>query len=169
MRLYLIGFMASGKSWLGKELALASGLDFIDTDELFEERYRITILDFFSKYSEGLFRAFEQEILRETASLENTIISTGGGIPCFFDNMDFILASGQSIYLRMQAHELVTRIKGIKKQRPLLKEIDPSNMESAITNKLKEREPYYLRANYVFDGPDYPLEEILSMLQLNRK
>jgi shikimate kinase len=161
--------MASGKSWLGKELSLATGLNLIDTDELFEERYRITILDFFNKYGEDLFRTFEQEILKETASLENTIISTGGGVPCFFDNMDFILASGQSIYLRMQAHELVTRIKGIKKKRPLLKDIDPANMESVITNKLKEREPYYLRANYLFDGPDYPLEEILRILEPSRK
>jgi len=157
--------MASGKSWLGKELALAAGFDFIDIDTLFEERYRITILDFFSKYGEGLFRNLEREMLRETSILEKAIIATGGGAPCYFDNMDFILESGISIYLRMEVPELMKRIKVIKKKRPLLKEIDSDSLERHVTTKLQEREPFYLKANHVFDGPDYPIGEILKVMR----
>lgn len=158
--------MASGKSWLGKELAQASGLDFIDCDELFEERFRVTILDFFDKYGEGLFRNLEREILRETLTHNHAIIATGGGAPSSFDNMDFILKSGTSLYLRMEVHELINRITGIKKKRPLLKDIESSSLENYIRHQLQEREPYYLKANYVFDGPDYPLKEIIRTLGL---
>ncbi|MFH0755804.1 MAG: shikimate kinase [Bacteroidota bacterium] len=157
--------MASGKSWLGQELALTSGLTFIDIDELFEERYRITILDFFDKYGEVLFRKLERQMLRETGALENIVIATGGGAPCFFDNMEFILKSGRSLYLRMEVQELMSRIVGIKKKRPLLKDIEPSRLETYVKNQLAEREYYYLQANYVFDGPDYPMEEILKVLR----
>jgi len=157
--------MTSGKSWLGKDLALASGFDFIDIDDLFEERYRITILDFFQKYGESLFRSLEREMLRETGRLENAIVATGGGAPCFFDNMDFILKTGTSFYLRMAVPELMKRIKVIKKKRPLLTEVDSARLETYVTDKLREREPYYLRANYILNGPDYPIEEILKVMR----
>ncbi len=166
MRIYLIGYMASGKSWFGKELAFAAGLDFIDMDELFEERYRITILDFFERYGELLFRKLEREILKETITLENVVIATGGGAPCFSDNMDFILKSGKSIYLKIDFPLLMNRINGIKKKRPLIKDIASSSLEDYIKDQLAEREPCYLRANYIFDGPDYPIEEILKVLHL---
>lgn len=169
MRIYLIGFMASGKSWLGKELAKESGMEFIDCDELFEERYRITILDFFNKYGEELFRTLERKILRETIQFENTVIATGGGLPCFFDNMDFILKSGVSLYLRMECKELMSRIRGIKKKRPLLADIGSSGLENYVRDQLKEREPFYTKATYIFDGPDYPLQEIITTLKSNDK
>lgn len=156
--------MACGKSWLGQELATASGLDFIDIDELFEERYRIRILDFFDKYGEELFRKLEREVLEETTHADNVIIATGGGTPCFFDNMDFILKSGKSLYLRMEISALVSRIRGIKKKRPLLKNLNSVRLERFVREQLVEREPYYLRANYVFDGPEYPIEEIINAM-----
>ncbi|MBE0646163.1 MAG: shikimate kinase [Bacteroidales bacterium] len=165
MRVYLIGFMASGKSWLGKELAEASGLDFIDIDDLFEERYRITILDFFNKYGEDLFRTFERELLKETMVLDNVIVATGGGVPCYLDNMDMILQAGISIYLRVSVPDLMTRIKGIKKKRPLLKNVETTQLEQYVREMLVNREPYYLKADFVFDGPEYPVEEILRIMK----
>ena len=165
MRVYLIGYMASGKSWLGKELALGLGYHFIDLDEEFETRYRISILDFFEKYEESLFRSMEEIILRETGSLDRMVISTGGGAPCYFESMNFILASGVSIYLRMSIPDLVERISKIKKKRPLLKNVPPGEMETFIRNQLSEREKYYLQANHLFNGPDYPVQEILKILK----
>ncbi len=156
--------MASGKSWLGKELASATGLEFIDLDEQFEERYRVSVLDFFEKYGEPLFRKLERKILYETMAVDNVIISTGGGAPCYSDNMAFILKSGTSLYLRMEVPELISRIKGIKKKRPLLKDVDSTNLETFIRDQLADREPYYFQANFVFYGPDYPLEEIIRVL-----
>ncbi len=165
MRVYLIGYMASGKSWLGKELAAAMEYDFIDLDELFETRYRVSILDFFAKYGENLFRSLEENLLRETGSMDRMIISTGGGAPGHFDNMAFILKSGTSIYLRMTLPDLLERISGMKKKRPLLKDIPSSEMESFISRQLAEREPFYLQANHIFDGPDYPIQEIVNVLR----
>lgn len=166
VRVYLIGYMASGKSWLGKELASATVLDFLDLDELFESRYKVSILDFFEKYGEPLFRKLERELLHETMDSDNLVISTGGGAPCYFDNMDIILKSGTSLYLRMEIPELIGRIKGIKKKRPLLKNVSSARLEGYIRDQLVEREPYYLRANYVFNGPDYSVENIIKVLEL---
>jgi len=160
--------MASGKSWLGKELASATGLGFVDLDDLFEERYRLSILDFFEKYGELLFRKIERELLHETMAVDNVIISTGGGAPCFFDNMDFILKSGTSLYLRMEVPELMSRIKGIRKKRPLLKDVDSTSLEAYVRDQLTEREPFYLQANFVFGGPDYSVENIIEVLELKK-
>ncbi len=165
MRVYLIGYMASGKSWLGKELALGMGYHFLDLDEEFEKKYRVSILDFFEKYGETLFRTMEESILHETSTLDHLIISTGGGVPCYFKSMDFILASGLSIYLRMSVSDLVERISKIKKQRPLLKHVQEENMETFVREQLSERERWYMQANHVFDGPDYPVQEILEVLR----
>ncbi|TSA26106.1 MAG: shikimate kinase [Bacteroidetes bacterium] len=163
-RIYLIGYMTSGKSWLGKELASLTGMEFIDLDELFEERFRVSITDFFAKYGEHLFRQLERELLLQTAGLGQGIISTGGGAPCFSNNMAFVLKSGTSIYLRMQLPDLIKRIRGIRKKRPLLKDLTPSEVAAYVRNQLAEREPYYLQADYIFDGPDYPVEEIVRLL-----
>jgi len=164
MRVYLIGYMASGKSWLGKELAASTGYDFIDLDMLFESRFRISILDFFAKYGEPLFRKFERQLLQESSGIEHGIVSTGGGTPCYFDNMDFILSSGTSIYLRMTVEELVKRMSSVKKKRPLLKNIPPEEITDFVKDQLAEREPYYMRAKHIFDGPEYPVEEIVELV-----
>ena len=90
MRIYLVGYMASGKSNLGQILAEKLGYAFVDLDYLFEERFRIRVLDFFEKYDEKGFRTIEQSLLHETTGWDNMVIATGGGTPCFFDNMDVI-------------------------------------------------------------------------------
>jgi len=165
MKIYLIGYMASGKTNLGREIAEISGYSFVDLDELFEERYKVSILEFFDKYGEDLFRKFEQNILLETGSMDNAVISTGGGTPCFFNNMDFILENGRSVYLRMPVPLLASRLATIRKKRPLLKDVPPGEMEDHIARQLKERETHYLRANLVADGPDYNAAEIVRRLQ----
>lgn len=166
MRIYLVGYMASGKTWLGQELALATGLEFVDIDDLFENRFRITISDFFGKYGEELFRKLEHEILEGTLELGNVVIATGGGTPCFYNNMDLILSSGKSVYLRMDLTELIDRIQTIKKKRPLLMNLESSGLKDFVRDQLQEREQYYLKADWVFDGPDYPIEEICRVLGL---
>lgn len=165
MRVYLVGYMASGKSWLGNELAQATGMRFVDLDELFEKKFRITILDFFDKYGEPLFRQLEQEVLLETLSTDHAVIATGGGTPCFFRNMDFILESGLSIYLRMEVPELLSRIKGIRKKRPLLRKVEVSRLGEYVRDQLVLREPFYRRADLTFNGPDYPVEEIAGIVK----
>ena len=153
MKIYLIGYMASGKSKLGKELSGLTGLSFVDLDKVFEERYRIGIVDFFDKYGDPAFRQIEHKLLLETAALNNTIIATGGGTPCSEENIWFIKSQGISIYIRMNAADLARRLKSVKRKRPLLKNVPMENLEQFIRNQLEERESYYLQADHIIAGP----------------
>jgi len=164
-RIFLIGYMASGKSWVGKELALITGLTFIDLDQLFETTFRITILDFFEKYGEPLFRKLESNLLDRVCEQENILVSTGGGTPCFHGNMDKILQHGLAIFLDMPVADLNRRIQLIRKKRPLLKDIPPEELEMFINSQLKSREPYYRKAHHTIPGPDYEMEEMAGLIR----
>ncbi len=152
MKVYLIGYMASGKTNIGRDLAALMGCPFADLDDLFEERYRLSIPDCFGKYGEGVFRQLEQKVLRDTVNLEQAVISTGGGTPCHYDNMEFIRNSGTSVYLKLTVPELLVRLKKIRKKRPVLEGISASGLEEFVTRQLSEREHYYLQADLVVDG-----------------
>lgn len=164
MNIYLIGYMASGKSKLGKELSVVTGLDYVDLDQLFEEKYRIGIVDFFEKYGDPAFRGIEHQILLETESLDNTIIATGGGTPCTEDNIRFIKTHGISIYIRMDISDLTARLKMVKRKRPLIKDIPTEDLEKFVRNQLVEREHFYLQADHVVDGPLNDLKPLADMI-----
>src|SRR5476651_2201785 len=89
-RIFLIGYMGSGKTTLGRRLAARLGYEFIDLDQVFEEKEGITIAQYFTYYGEDAFRKEESAILKQTHYPEKAVISTGGGLPCFFDNMDWM-------------------------------------------------------------------------------
>ena len=165
LRIYLIGFMGSGKSALGRQLSGLLQTGFADLDEIFEERYHISILNFFEKYSEESFRKIERDLLLETCLLDNTVIATGGGTPCFYDNMDFIRKNGISVYLRMTSSELAGRLKFVKKKRPLLKDLDPGKFDEWVLQQLRTREVFYLQATHIFK----PVQESLADLVLKLK
>ena len=156
--------MASGKTQIGKELSALTGYQFIDTDELFEERYKISILDFFERYNEDSFRKIEKDLLLETLKYEDAIIATGGGTPCFFDNMDLIKKNGISIYLKMDLISLVGRLSVVRKKRPLLKNKTPLELESFIRTQLAERELFYNQANFTVDAENVTINEILRLI-----
>lgn len=163
-RIYLIGFMGSGKSTLGRSLAGKLGLGFSDLDDMIEERFRIGISDFFEKYGEDQFRKIEHELLLETAQLENMVIATGGGTPCFYDNMDFINRNGISVYLKMTAGELCTRLLTVRKKRPLLASHDASSLPGWVETQLKIREAFYRHAHFVFLQQSDSLDQLVSRL-----
>ena len=108
--------MCCGKTTIGKKIANKIGYGFVDMDVLFEEKYKITISAFFEKYGQDAFRILEQKLLHTTASMDNMVIATGGGTPCFGDNMEWINANGLSIYLKTNEGFIVDRLKKAKKQ-----------------------------------------------------
>ena len=165
MKIYLVGYMASGKSKLGKELSGMTGFKFVDLDELFEERYRIGIVDFFDKYGDPAFRQIEHKLLLETEFLDDTIIATGGGTPCSEENIRFIKKYGVSIYIRMDVTDLAIRLKSVKRKRPLLKNVPVEELEQFIRNQLEEREPYYLQADHIFAGLVDDLEPLADLIK----
>jgi len=165
MKIFLVGYMASGKSKVGKELSGLTGLSFVDMDKVFEERYRIGIVDFFDKYGDPAFRQIEHQLLLETEFLDNTIIATGGGTPCSEENIRFIKAHGISIYIRMDIADLADRLKSVKRKRPLLKNVPVEELEQFIRNQLEEREPYYLQADHIIAGPVVELEPLADLIK----
>jgi shikimate kinase len=152
MKYYLVGYMYSGKTTYGRQLAEAKGIDFLDLDRAFEERYHYTVPRFFAAFGENAFRQLESQLLRSTASLDNCVVATGGGTPCHSGNMDFILAHGTAIYLRMSVDDLVARALRSRNPRPLMQGLSEADMRAKISAQLKEREEVYLRAPVILDG-----------------
>ncbi|HVN59053.1 MAG TPA: shikimate kinase [Bacteroidales bacterium] len=161
-RIYFIGYMGSGKSTAGRKLASMLGWDFIDLDEIIEEKNGRTIEEIFLFSGEGEFRKIESNLLRNIACRNNTVISVGGGAPCFFGNMDFMNRTGRTIYLKMKPEDLSKRIRNDSKTRPLLKGLSGGELQKFIEMKLAEREYYYLQSGLVVDGNNLDLEEIKS-------
>ncbi|MBC8146682.1 MAG: shikimate kinase [Bacteroidetes bacterium] len=164
MRVYLIGYMGSGKSAHGKTLAKRLGFDFYDLDKLFETKYQLSINDFFEKYGENLFRKIETEILESTLELDNCVISTGGGTACFNENLKFINSYGISVYLELRPKSLYIRLKNSKKKRPLLMGCHNDELLNKIENQLKEREAFYKQAHYIVKGENLDVNEVVELL-----
>ena len=108
-RVFLVGYMGAGKTTVGKELAKLAGLSFIDLDYYIEGRYHKAVSQIFAERGEEAFREIERNMLHEVAEFEDVLISTGGGAPCFFDNMEFMNASGTTVYLKVSVEELVVQ------------------------------------------------------------
>ena len=160
MKYYLVGYMYSGKSTFGPRLAAAKGLAFVDLDQAFEAKYHYEVARFFEVFGEDAFRKLETQMLHATADLDNIVISTGGGTPCYGDNMDFILEHGTAIYLQMSVDALVERALRSRHVRPKLHGLPEPEMRAAIGAQLAQRAPIYLRAPIVLDGTAPSVEAI---------
>lgn len=164
MRVYLVGFMGSGKSFSGRHLARRIGFGFVDLDILFEQRYRVSIPEFFRKYGETAFRTVEQRVLYETAEFSRMVISTGGGTPCYGDNMDWINRHGVSVYLKMSPSALFHRLSHSRKPRPLIKDMNHDELREYIRAKLSAREPFYQKAQLIIPGENLDMPRLVSQL-----
>lgn len=166
-KVYIIGFMGSGKTTTGKKLASMLGWSFIDLDKKIEEYTGKKIPELFSQYGEDYFRKTESDVLRTLKSHTDTVISTGGGAPCHSDNMDFMLENGLTLYLKLTPAQLKARLSESKGERPLLKDIDIGNLQSFIENKLTLREKYYCRAEIQIEGFDRDYTFLYSLVKKN--
>src|SRR5688572_4732227 len=121
MKLYLIGLLGSGKSVLGKELSNLLRIPFIDLDDVLEAQEGMKVSEIFSTKGEDQFRIMEAAALREQSIQKEFVMATGGGTPCFHDNMSFINKTGTSVFLDTPVSEIVKRLKGEQRKiRPLL-------------------------------------------------
>lgn len=142
--------MGCGKSTLGKRLAQSLSLTFIDLDAHIQNKYRKTISELFAEKGEEQFRMIERQALLEVAAFEDVLISTGGGTPCFFDNMEVMNRAGITIYIQAFPEELAARLRASKTVRPLLSEKKPEELIPFIREHLAERERYYKKAKIIF-------------------
>lgn len=166
MRIFLVGFMGSGKTTIGRRLASKLNYRFIDLDELFEWQESMTIAQYFTKYGQDKFRERESEVMKNANYPENCIVSTGGGLPCYFDNMEWMKANGKVIYIQLNPKTLAQRLEHGKEERPLLHGKHGDELVKFIAEKLAEREPFYYQANIVADGLSISTE-YLSDIVLN--
>lgn len=149
-RILLVGFMAAGKTTLGKALAKNLGLQFVDLDLYIESRYHATVSQIFAERGEEGFRQIERNMLHEVAEFEDVIIATGGGTPCFFDNMEYMNAQGTTVFLDASVDVIFTRLTIARTQRPLVAGKTDEELRSYITETLNRRLPYYSRATHSF-------------------
>ncbi len=163
-RVYIIGFMGSGKTTAGKKLASKLGWDFLDLDHEIEKIEGKAIRDTFRESGEEYFRQRESEILKQLVITRDTIISAGGGTPCFGNNMEFMLESGKVVYLRLTPHQLMERLEKGTDKRPLVKEKSGDELLQYITIKLTEREEYYMKANIIVDSIDLDINKLCEKI-----
>jgi Shikimate kinase len=148
--IFLIGYMGCGKTTIGRLLADDLGMQFVDLDTFIETRFHKTIDALFQEHGEDRFRTIEMNALKEIAQFENIIVSTGGGAPCFFNNLEMMKENGTVVYLKASVDELLKRLWVGKYKRPLLKEKNKEEMSEYITTTLEKRESFYSQADYIY-------------------
>jgi len=163
--IYIIGFMGSGKSTAGKKLASALGWTYIDLDRKIEEKAGKTIPQIFSQDGEDHFRTVESDVLKSMGSLSETVVSTGGGTPCHGDNLEFMLETGLTIYLKMTPGQLTQRLLNSSGERPLLKNVPDDRLIFFIEEKLTYREKWYSRAKLIIEGIDLDINILCSQIR----
>jgi Shikimate kinase len=151
-RIFLVGYMGSGKTTLGRVLSKMFNLTFVDLDWYIEERFHKTINELFAEKGEAKFRELEKRMLHEVTDFENVIIATGGGTPCFFDNMDYMNAHGKTVFLDVQTNALFQRLVVAKHLRPLLTNKTNEELLAFIEESLEERISHYRKAQYIHDA-----------------
>jgi len=164
MRIFLIGYMGCGKSTLGRRLSKHLGLQFIDMDHYIEERNCKTIPQIFAEDGEAEFRKKERRALEELAEFTDIVIATGGGAPCFFDNIELMNRTGKTIYLNISPNILADRLMKSKTERPLIKGKSRDELVDFIDETLKKRNEFYLQAQFQITQPDIDLGVVEKML-----
>lgn len=146
MTLFLTGYMAAGKTTLGRALAKELGYRFIDLDFYIEQRFRKRIPELFELHGEEGFRRLEAEMLREVGEFCDTVVSCGGGTPCHADNMDYMLQAGITVWLDASVESICRRLLVARTRRPLVEGKSPAELPDFIASHLSQRRPFYGRA-----------------------
>lgn len=164
MLIYLIGYMGAGKTTYGKRLAHDINYKFIDLDQKIEADFGKTISEIFAEKGESEFRKIERDAMMQTFGLENTIVATGGGTPCFFDNMEQLNAHGATLYIELSAKSLVWNLLNSHKDRPLLHNKTYEELVEYVETTLQKRLPFYTQAKYVVDGIGITSQKMIDAL-----
>lgn len=168
-RIILIGFMGAGKSKLGKGLARKLNIPFYDTDTIIEQIEQMSIEQLFKTKGEAYFRSLEKGVIQEMKTKTDFVLSVGGGLPCYGNLIDELNALGITIYLKHSPGILKQRLRNNKQNRPLLLNLSEDEMSDFITNKLNEREAFYLKSQLVLKTEEQSTNKIIHHLHLHQK
>ena len=167
MKVFLIGMMGVGKTLYSGKWAKVINATAYDLDDMIIEQERMSITEIFAQKGEDYFRKKEAELLRSFADKDNFILATGGGVPCFYDNMQWMNENGITIWLNELPDILYGRLKHAKAHRPLLKDLDDEALRAYLDKKMTEREPYYSQAKYIFTGKEIATQKFKDVINEN--
>jgi len=170
MRVFLTGYMGCGKSTIGRKVAALMGINFIDLDKFIEERNFKSVPDIFAQEGELAFREKERQSLLEVSQFEDIVVGTGGGAPCFFDNMQVMNEAGITIYLAPDNEILAYRLLKSKTERPLIAGKSRDDLLRFIETALEKRAPFYEKSKIIIRGiNDVQPEEVLKLINHYQK
>jgi shikimate kinase len=164
-KIYLIGYMGSGKSTSGVQLASKLGYQFIDMDKFIEAEHTLSIPQIFEKKGEAEFRKMEHNALKKLIDKDNIVIACGGGTPCYYGNMDLMNETGITVYIKMSVDALISRLITAKEERPLLKNKTQEELNAFITEQLEKREDFYHKAQYIVKGKNLKVNELVDFIR----
>ena len=165
-KIFLIGYMGCGKSSLGRKLAKAGGMEFMDMDSIIEQREGASISDIFHYQGEEYFRDAERALIEELGTAEgDMVISTGGGAPAWQNNMELMNSLGATIYLRRTAQQIASRLSPHGRQkRPKLRGLNDEELVAFMPTNMAEREPFYSKAKYCVDCAERSDAELIDYI-----
>ena len=165
-KIFLIGYMGCGKSSLGRKLAKAGGMEFMDMDSIIEQREGASISDIFHYQGEEYFRDAERALIEELGTAEgDMVISTGGVAPGWQNNMELMNSLGATIYLRRTARQIASRLSPHGRQnRPKLRGLNDEELVAFMTTNMAEREPFYSKAKYCVDCAERSDAELIDYI-----
>src|ERR1700761_6618577 len=170
MKIFLIGFMGSGKTHWGRKLGAKLNLPFYDLDTVIIEQEQKSVADIFAEKGEEYFRYQEKETLeRLAAEQESFILSCGGGTPCFFNNIEFMKKNGKVIWLNTSIDMLTERLGRERMSRPLISDVNEEDLRRYIIRKLSERRMYYQQADVTVGEESTNLDELIKLLLSNQQ
>jgi shikimate kinase len=165
MIVFLTGYMAVGKTTIGKRLANAMDYDFVDLDKRIDQAEGLTIEQLFEQKGETYFRERETIMLKLLAVSDNgTVISTGGGAPCSALNKEIMQRSGLVIWLKMDVNQIISRLKQGENSRPLLKSKTGKELESFVIEHYETREKHYQQAGIHFNAENFSSERLTELV-----
>jgi shikimate kinase len=156
--------MGSGKTTVGRKLSGHMGISFLDMDTEIEKEQGMTINQVFDTKGEEFFRVLEREQLFKLFEMDNLVVSTGGGVPCFNDNLDLINENGVSVYLKLTPELLASRLRFSGKTRPLINNIPEGDLLNFVYQQLEEREKWYNKATLVYNAMNMNISELAEKI-----
>ena len=164
-KVFIIGLPGSGKSTLGRELARRLNLPFLDLDEIIEQNTNQSVREIFAQQGENVFRRLEQQALHQAINQNNAfVLATGGGAPCFFDNLAVMKQAGTTLFLDVPVSVIVQRMHGDQiTDRPLLRSLDQDRLVEEYTARFEKRLPVYRQAHLTIDE-NASVEEAIALL-----
>lgn len=165
MKIFLVGFMGSGKSHWGRLLSEKLGIRFFDLDEQVVEHAGKPIVEIFDTAGEEQFRLIEKDVLHIiTESHDSFVMACGGGTPCYFNNIEFMNRSGTTVWINTPLEVLYERLIDEKERRPLIRKLSPAQLKHFIARKFSDRRIYYEQATIFIDEEPVQLENLIDKI-----